>query len=193
MADVPGVTNLKVEPQVLVPQIEVRPRADDAARFGLTPGHIRRVTTLLLRGQKVGEIYEGPKRFDVTVWGTPEVAHRPVGAAVAADRHAGRDAGAAHGRGRRRDRADAERDQARRRPVAADRHHLQREGPGPRLGRPRRRGEGEGGPVRPRVPPGVPGRVRGPAGIDAATLLAVRPRPRGDRGAALHGLRLAGG
>src|SRR5262249_37680464 len=37
MADIPGVTNLKVEPQVLVPQIEVRPRPDDAARFGLTP------------------------------------------------------------------------------------------------------------------------------------------------------------
>jgi CzcA family heavy metal efflux pump len=72
MADIPGVTNLKVEPQVLVPQIEVRPRPDDAARFGLTPGHIRRVTTLLLRGQKVGEIYEGPKRFDVTVWGVPK-------------------------------------------------------------------------------------------------------------------------
>jgi CzcA family heavy metal efflux pump len=71
MAEVAGVTNLRVEPQVLVPQIEVRPRPDDAARFGLTPGHIRRVTTLLTRGQKVGEIYEGPKRFDVTVWGTP--------------------------------------------------------------------------------------------------------------------------
>ena len=71
MEPIEGVTNLKVEPQVLVPQIEVRPRPDDAARFGLTPGHIRRVTTLLVRGQKVGEVYEGPKRFDVTVWGTP--------------------------------------------------------------------------------------------------------------------------
>ncbi len=71
MADVPGVMNLKVEPQVLVPQIEVLPRPDDLARFGLTPGHIRRVTTLLLRGQKVGEVYDGPKRYDVMVWGTP--------------------------------------------------------------------------------------------------------------------------
>jgi CzcA family heavy metal efflux pump len=72
MADVPGVTNLKVEAQVLVPQIEVRPRPDDAARFGLTPGHIRRVTTLLLRGLKVGEVYDGPKRFDVTVYASPK-------------------------------------------------------------------------------------------------------------------------
>ncbi len=72
MADVPGVTNLKVEAQVLVPQVEVRPRPDDAARFGLTAGHIRRATTTLVRGLKVGEVYDGPKRFDVTVWAAPD-------------------------------------------------------------------------------------------------------------------------
>jgi CzcA family heavy metal efflux pump len=72
MAEVPGVTNLKVEAQVLVPQIEVRPRAEDAARFGVTPGHIRRLTTTYVRGLKVGEVYDGPKRFDVTVWAVPE-------------------------------------------------------------------------------------------------------------------------
>src|SRR5262249_32993045 len=38
MADVPGVSNLKVEPQVLVPQIDVRLRPESAERFGLTPG-----------------------------------------------------------------------------------------------------------------------------------------------------------
>ena len=35
---VPGVINLKVEPQVLVPQIEVRLRPEAAERFGLTAG-----------------------------------------------------------------------------------------------------------------------------------------------------------
>ncbi len=59
MADVPGVTNLKVEPQVLVPQIEVRPRPDDAARFGLTPGHIRRVTTLCSAGRRSARSTKG--------------------------------------------------------------------------------------------------------------------------------------
>ncbi len=44
----------------------------------------------------------------------------------------------------------------------------------------------QGGPVRPRVPPGVPRRIRGPAGIDATALLAVGSGPRRDRGAALH-------
>ena len=71
MASVEGVTNLKVESQVLLPQIEVRLRPEAAERYGLTPGHLRRATTTLLRGTKVGEVYEGQKRFDVVVWGEP--------------------------------------------------------------------------------------------------------------------------
>ena len=38
MQQVEGVTTLKVEPQVLVPQIAIRLRPDAASRFGLTPG-----------------------------------------------------------------------------------------------------------------------------------------------------------
>jgi CzcA family heavy metal efflux pump len=71
MKDVPGVTNLKVEPQVLVAQVEVRLLPDAAQRFGLTAGHIRRAATTLLKGQKVGEVFEGQKKFDVMVWGEP--------------------------------------------------------------------------------------------------------------------------
>ncbi len=73
MAAVPGVSDLKVEPQVLVPQVEVRLRPEAAQRFGLTPGQVRRASTTLLRGSKVGEVYEGPRRFDVTVMGVPQV------------------------------------------------------------------------------------------------------------------------
>jgi Cu/Ag efflux pump CusA len=73
MKDVPGVTNLKVEPQVLVAQIDVRVRPDDLAKFGLTPGHVRRASTTLLKGQKVGEVFDGQKKFDVVVWGAKEL------------------------------------------------------------------------------------------------------------------------
>lgn len=72
MGTVEGVTNLKVESQTLLPQVEVRLRPDAAERYGLTPGHVRRAATTLLRGLKVGEVYEGQKRFDVVVWGTPD-------------------------------------------------------------------------------------------------------------------------
>jgi len=71
MSGVPGVTNLKVESQVLLPQVEIRLRPQDAERYGLTPGHVRRATTTYLKGLKVGEVYEKQKRFDVLVWGVP--------------------------------------------------------------------------------------------------------------------------
>jgi Cu/Ag efflux pump CusA len=73
MAAVPGVVDLKVEPLVLVPQIEVKLRPEAAERFGLTAGQVRRATTTLLKGAKVGEVYEGQKRFDVIVWGVPKL------------------------------------------------------------------------------------------------------------------------
>ncbi|RIK81176.1 MAG: acriflavin resistance protein [Planctomycetota bacterium] len=73
MTGVPGVTSLKIEPQVLVAQIEVQLRPDAAERFGLTAGHVRRASTTLLKGAKVGEVYEGQRRFGVVVWGASDV------------------------------------------------------------------------------------------------------------------------
>ncbi len=76
MAAVPGVTNLKVEPQVLVPQVEVRLRPEAAERFGLTPGHVRRAATTLRHGaRRSARSIEGQKKFDVVVWGVPDGAH----------------------------------------------------------------------------------------------------------------------
>jgi CzcA family heavy metal efflux pump len=71
IATVPGVTNLKVEPQVNIAQIEIRLRPEAAKKFGLTAGHVRRASTTLLKGLKVGEVFEGQKKFDVVVWGVP--------------------------------------------------------------------------------------------------------------------------
>ena len=70
MGNIEGVNNLKVEPQVLVPQVDVRLKPLAAERFGLTPGQVRRAVTTLLRGTKVGEVYENQMKMDVTVWGT---------------------------------------------------------------------------------------------------------------------------
>ncbi|MBN1345485.1 MAG: efflux RND transporter permease subunit [Phycisphaerae bacterium] len=79
ISEVEGVTNLKVEPQVLVPQIAVRLRPEAAANFGLTPGDIRRAETTLVKGTKVGEVYEEQKVFDVVVW-SPESVRTDVAA-----------------------------------------------------------------------------------------------------------------
>ncbi|WP_188064406.1 efflux RND transporter permease subunit [Sphingobium sp. KCTC 72723] len=73
VAGIPGVTDLKVEQQVLVPQIQVIPRPVDLATFGLTAGEVRRQAQTLVAGQKLGEIYRDQKAFDVALWGEPAV------------------------------------------------------------------------------------------------------------------------
>ncbi|MCH4152455.1 MAG: efflux RND transporter permease subunit [Sphingobium sp.] len=73
VAGIPGVADLKVEQQVLVPQIQVIPRPADLATFGLTAGEVRRQAQTLVAGQKLGEIYHDQKAFDVALWGEPAV------------------------------------------------------------------------------------------------------------------------
>lgn len=73
MQDVDGVTNLKVELQKRVPQIQVKLRPDAAARYGLSPGDVINAAGTLINGRKVGEIYEEQKIFNVVVWGVPEI------------------------------------------------------------------------------------------------------------------------
>jgi len=73
MSKVSGLSDLKVQAQVLVPQIEVKVRSDAASRFGLTAGDVRDRVETLVRGRKVGEVYESQRAFAVVVWGVPEV------------------------------------------------------------------------------------------------------------------------
>ena len=70
--DVAGVTTLKVEQQALVPQIVVTPRKDAAALYGLTEAQILRTVATLVKGQKVGEVFEDQKIHSVAVWSVPE-------------------------------------------------------------------------------------------------------------------------
>ena len=73
ITDIPGVSDLKVEPQVLVPQLDVRLKPESAEQFGLTPGDVRRTATTLIKGRTVGEVYRQQKVYQVAVWGVPEV------------------------------------------------------------------------------------------------------------------------
>ncbi len=155
MKDVPGVTNLKVEPRVLVAQINVQLRPEGLRKFGLTPGHVRRASTVLLKGQQVDEVFDGQKKFDVVVWGASNL-RSGLGAVqeLPIDVQNGTQV-------RLKDVADVfsrrtERGAAREHESAPGRD-VQRVRVGSRVGRARGRGEGEADPARARVPPGVPG------------------------------------
>jgi CzcA family heavy metal efflux pump len=68
-----GVVNLKVEAQVLVPQLEVVIDPSRAAAHGLTPGAIADALGTLINGTKVNEIHQGKMVFDLVVWSHPDV------------------------------------------------------------------------------------------------------------------------
>ncbi|RKI00421.1 efflux RND transporter permease subunit [Corallococcus sp. AB038B] len=70
---IPGVVNLKVEPQVLVPQVQLRLDPEAGRRLGLTPGDVQRAVSTLLQGTKVGEVYRDERTLDVVVWGEDSV------------------------------------------------------------------------------------------------------------------------
>jgi CzcA family heavy metal efflux pump len=70
---VEGVVNLKVEPQVLVPQWQLVIDPRKAADHGLTPRAIVDNLNALVNGVKVAEVHKGQMIFDVVVWGHPRV------------------------------------------------------------------------------------------------------------------------
>jgi len=73
--EIDGIADLHVQPLTMIPQVEIRFRSESAAQFGLAPGDVRRVATTLIKGTKVGEIYDEQKVFDVMIWGAPKIRH----------------------------------------------------------------------------------------------------------------------
>lgn len=69
VAGVPGIAQLQVEQQVLIPQIEISLKPQAAAYYGVTAGDLRRAATVAVRGLKVGEVIEDQKIIDVMVQG----------------------------------------------------------------------------------------------------------------------------
>jgi CzcA family heavy metal efflux pump len=66
-ARVPGVTDLFLEPQVLVPQIHVDLDEERLAELGMAPGALAVELEIALGGETVGRILEGERSFDLFV------------------------------------------------------------------------------------------------------------------------------
>jgi len=67
LATVPGLVDLSVEKQVLIPQITVRLDHRKAAQMGLAPGEAIRVLQALTDGAHSAEIVDGPRRYDLVL------------------------------------------------------------------------------------------------------------------------------
>lgn len=69
LATVEGVADLHVQQLTYIPQIEIRFRPEKAALLGLTPGDVRRATSVLINGEQVGQVYLDQKILNVVVRG----------------------------------------------------------------------------------------------------------------------------
>lgn len=67
-ASTPGVADLFVEQQSLVPQIQIVIDRTAAARYGLTPGDISETIQTAFNGTVASQVLEGQATFDLVVW-----------------------------------------------------------------------------------------------------------------------------
>ncbi len=67
MAQVPGIVDLQVEQQTLIPQLQLRLKREEAARLGVQPGAMAEQLERAFNGVVVGQVLEGQRTFDVLV------------------------------------------------------------------------------------------------------------------------------
>ncbi|MBI1892482.1 MAG: efflux RND transporter permease subunit [Burkholderiales bacterium] len=62
-----GLTDLQIEKQVLIPQLQVRVDHDKAAGYGINPAEITSALERMVGGDKLAQVIEGSRRFDVVL------------------------------------------------------------------------------------------------------------------------------
>lgn len=64
---IPGLVDLHVEPQIEIPQIQIKANRELLSQYGISIGQFNRVVDVGIAGEKVSEIYEGARSFDLIV------------------------------------------------------------------------------------------------------------------------------
>ncbi len=67
LESIKGAADVKVEQVTGLPMLTLQPNKEAIARYGLTGAEVQTVITSLIAGEKVGDIFEGDKRFDLVV------------------------------------------------------------------------------------------------------------------------------
>lgn len=67
MEEVPGAADIVMEKTTGLPQMTVRYRRNDVARYGLNVADLNRVVSAAFAGIKAGTVFEGERRFDLVV------------------------------------------------------------------------------------------------------------------------------
>lgn len=67
LAAIPGIADLAVEKQVPIPQVRVQLDHAAIARYGTTPGDVLRHVEMLVGGDRVAQVVDGNRRFDLVL------------------------------------------------------------------------------------------------------------------------------
>lgn len=67
IAGVPGITDVNVEQQIERPELDIIPRYDMLAAYGITMPEFAEAVSVLLEGEVVSQVYEGNRSFDLTL------------------------------------------------------------------------------------------------------------------------------
>lgn len=62
-----GLVDLSVEQQVQIPQVQIKANRDMLSKYGITIGEFAEFTDIAFAGEKVSEVYEGNRRFDLVL------------------------------------------------------------------------------------------------------------------------------
>ena len=76
LAVISGIADLQIEKAVLIPQLKVRLDYEKAAAYGVTPAAVLKALETLLGGEKLAQVIEGSRRFDLVVR-LPDAARGP--------------------------------------------------------------------------------------------------------------------
>ncbi len=68
MAQVPGIVDLQVEPQVEVPEVRVNIDRAAAARYGLAPAVLAETLETAFNAHTVSQVLQGQRTYDLVVW-----------------------------------------------------------------------------------------------------------------------------
>jgi CzcA family heavy metal efflux pump len=71
LAGIDGITDLKVELQVDIPQIQVQVDLAKANEYGIKPGDVRRAASTVIGGTEVSDIHKDNYVYEVQMWSTP--------------------------------------------------------------------------------------------------------------------------
>jgi len=67
IVDIEGLVDLNVDQQVEIPQIQIRANRDMLAQYGITIGQFNEFVDISFGGEKLADIYEGQRSFDLVL------------------------------------------------------------------------------------------------------------------------------